>query len=72
MHIPLGQLPARLATRLPADRLRRGFAYLMFAVAAFVIVQSLGNSVVAGWPAAPPAEHEGNPHHPLTPQPRIT
>jgi uncharacterized membrane protein YfcA len=32
---------ARLATRLPADRLRRGFAYLVFAVAAFVIVQTV-------------------------------
>ncbi len=34
---------ARLSPRLPADRLRRGFAYLVFAVAALVIVQTLLN-----------------------------
>jgi uncharacterized protein len=32
---------ARLASRLPAEQLRRWFAYLVFAVAAFVIVQAL-------------------------------
>ena len=32
---------ARLASRLPAERLRRWFAYLVFAVAAFVIVQAV-------------------------------
>ncbi len=41
----LGSLAAsRLATRLPADRLRRGFAYLVLAVAALVITQTLLNS----------------------------
>ncbi|MDP9408560.1 MAG: sulfite exporter TauE/SafE family protein [Actinomycetota bacterium] len=40
----LGSLVAgRVATRLPADRLRRAFAYLVFAVAAFVIAQALLN-----------------------------
>ncbi|MFP5372225.1 MAG: sulfite exporter TauE/SafE family protein, partial [Actinomycetes bacterium] len=40
----VGSLAAsRLAYRLPAARLRRWFAYLVFAVAAFVIVQSLGD-----------------------------
>jgi len=34
-------LAARLATRLPAARLRRGFAYLVFAVAIFVLAQNL-------------------------------
>ncbi|MBC6459134.1 sulfite exporter TauE/SafE family protein [Actinomadura sp. HBU206391] len=34
---------ARVAARLPADRLRRWFAYLVFAVAAFVAVQALLN-----------------------------
>jgi uncharacterized protein len=35
---------ARLATRrLSADRLRRGFAYLVFTIAAFVAVQALIN-----------------------------
>jgi uncharacterized protein len=34
---------ARLASRLPAARLRRWFAYLVFAVAAFVIVQAVLN-----------------------------
>ena len=33
----------RLATRLPDDRLRHWFAYLVFAVAAFVIAQALLN-----------------------------
>ena len=32
---------APLATRLPADRLRRWFAYLVFAIAAFVVIQAL-------------------------------
>lgn len=32
---------ARIATRLPADRLRRGFAYLVLAVAAFVLLHTL-------------------------------
>jgi hypothetical protein len=31
----------RFATRLPADRMRRWFAYLVFTVAAFVVVQTL-------------------------------
>ncbi|MFN2494592.1 MAG: sulfite exporter TauE/SafE family protein [Pseudonocardiaceae bacterium] len=40
----LGSLAAaRLATRLPADRLRRWFAYLVLAVAAFVIIQAATN-----------------------------
>jgi len=34
-------LAARLATRLPAARLRKGFAYLVFAVAVFVLAQNL-------------------------------
>jgi hypothetical protein len=34
---------ARVAARLPAERLRRWFAYLVFAVAAFVVVQALIN-----------------------------
>ena len=34
---------ARVAARLPAERLRRWFAYLVFAVAAFVMVQALIN-----------------------------
>ena len=34
---------ARVASRLPAERLRRWFAYLVFAVAAFVMVQALIN-----------------------------
>ena len=34
---------ARVASRLPAERLRRWFAYLVFAVAAFVAVQALIN-----------------------------
>jgi uncharacterized protein len=34
---------ARLASRLPAEQLRRWFAYLVFAVAAFVIVQAVLN-----------------------------
>jgi uncharacterized membrane protein YfcA len=32
---------ARVATRLPADRLRRWFAYLVLAVSAFVVIQTL-------------------------------
>lgn len=40
----LGSLAsARLASRLPAERLRRWFAYLVFAVAALVVVQALIN-----------------------------
>ena len=34
---------ARVASRLPAERLRRWFAYLVFAVAAFVVAQALIN-----------------------------
>ncbi|MEO7981799.1 MAG: sulfite exporter TauE/SafE family protein [Sporichthyaceae bacterium] len=36
-------LAARVAARLPADRLRRWFAWLVLAVAAFVAVQALVN-----------------------------
>jgi uncharacterized membrane protein YfcA len=39
---------ARLASRLPAERLRRWFAFLVFAVAAFVIVQAVINPSGAG------------------------
>ncbi len=39
---------ARLASRLPAERLRRWFAYLVFAVAAFVIVQAVINPAGGG------------------------
>jgi uncharacterized membrane protein YfcA len=40
----VGSLAAgRVATRLPADRLRQAFAYLVFAVAAFVIIQAVLN-----------------------------
>ena len=40
----VGSLAAsRLASRLPAARLRRWFAYLVFAVASFVIVQAVIN-----------------------------
>ena len=39
-----GSLPAaRLASRLPAERLRHWFAYLVFAVAVFVVAQTLLN-----------------------------
>jgi len=39
-----GSLPAaRLASRLPAGRLRHWFAYLVYAVAVFVVAQSLLN-----------------------------
>lgn len=34
---------ARFASRLPADRLRRWFAYLVFAVAGFLAIQALLN-----------------------------
>ena len=34
---------ARFGSRLPADRLRRWFAYLVFAVAAFVMIQAVLN-----------------------------
>ena len=40
-------LAAPLATRLPADRLRRWFAYLVLAVAAFVVAQALLNPAAA-------------------------
>ncbi|MFB9905431.1 sulfite exporter TauE/SafE family protein [Allokutzneria oryzae] len=44
----VGALAAgHLAIRLPADRLRRGFAYLVFAVAVFVAVQVLINPATA-------------------------
>jgi uncharacterized membrane protein YfcA len=39
---------ARAATRLPADRLRRWFAYLVLAVAAFVAIQTLINPAATG------------------------
>ncbi len=38
----------RFATRLPAERMRRWFAYLVFAVAAFVVVQALVNPAATG------------------------
>ncbi len=41
-------ITARFATRLPAERLRRWFAYLVFAVAAFVLVQAVLNPSSAG------------------------
>jgi len=34
---------ARFGSRLPADRLRRWFAYLVFAVAAFIMIQAVLN-----------------------------
>jgi uncharacterized protein len=44
-----GSLPAaRLATRIPADRLRQWFAYLVLAVAAFVVVQTLLDPAAVG------------------------
>ncbi|MDP9431200.1 MAG: sulfite exporter TauE/SafE family protein, partial [Actinomycetota bacterium] len=36
------------ATGLPADRMRRWFAYLVFAVAAFVVIQALVNPAASG------------------------
>lgn len=39
---------ARFASRLPAERLRQWFAYLVFAVAAFVAVQAVVNPAAAG------------------------
>jgi uncharacterized membrane protein YfcA len=40
----IGSLAAgRLARRLPARRLQRAFAYLVFAVAAFVVIQAVAN-----------------------------
>jgi uncharacterized membrane protein YfcA len=39
---------ARLARRLDADRLRRWFAYLVFAVAAFVAAQAVFNPGATG------------------------
>ncbi len=45
----VGSLVAgRFATRLPADRMRRWFAYLVFAIAALVVVQTLTNPPVSG------------------------
>ncbi len=38
---------ARIADRLPAERLRRWFAYLVFATAVFVIVQAVVNPAAA-------------------------
>lgn len=38
----------RFATRLPAERMRRWFAYLVFAVAALVVVQTLINPPANG------------------------
>jgi len=38
----------RFASRLPADRLRRWFAYLVFAVAGFVAIQALLNPAGSG------------------------
>ncbi|MGB9378214.1 MAG: sulfite exporter TauE/SafE family protein [Mycobacteriales bacterium] len=38
----------RLGSRLPATTLRRWFAYLVFAVAAFVVVQAVVNSAALG------------------------
>jgi len=44
-----GSLAAsRIATRLPAKGLRRAFAYLVFAVAAFVIIQAVLNPRATG------------------------
>jgi uncharacterized membrane protein YfcA len=40
-------LAGRLATRLPIQRLRRAFAWLVFAIAAFVAVQAIVNPVTA-------------------------
>lgn len=40
-------LAAPLAIRLPADRLRRWFAYLVLAIAAFVVAQALFNPAAA-------------------------
>ena len=40
-------LAAPLATRLPADRLRRWFAYLVLVIAAFVVAQALLNPAAA-------------------------
>jgi uncharacterized protein len=45
----LGSLvAARLSHRLDADRLRRAFAYLVFAVAAFVVTQAMLNPSALG------------------------
>lgn len=45
----VGSLAAtRIASRLPAERLRRWFAYLVFVVAAFVAVQAVINPPAAG------------------------
>ncbi len=38
----------RFATGLPADRMRRWFAYLVFAVAAFIVVQPLVKAAATG------------------------
>ena len=40
-------LAAPLATRLPAHRLRRWFAYLVLVIAAFVVAQALLNPAAA-------------------------
>lgn len=39
---------AKVGSRLPAERLRRWFAYLVFAVATFVVVQALINPSAVG------------------------
>jgi uncharacterized protein len=55
-----GSVPAaHLATRLPADRLRRWFAYLVLAVAAFVVVQTLVDPAAVGGATPAPAESAG-------------
>ena len=41
-------LAAPLATRLPADRLRRWFAYLVLVIAAFVVAQAVLNPAATG------------------------
>jgi len=41
-------IAGRFATRLPAERMRRWFAYLVFTVAAFVVVQALVNPAATG------------------------
>ncbi len=45
----VGSLVAgRFAARLPGDRMRRWFAYLVFAVAAFIVVQALVSPATTG------------------------
>ena len=41
-------IAGRFATRLPAERMRRWFAYLVFTVAAFVVIQTLVNPAATG------------------------